>query len=129
MARIEKFEDLLAWQLARDLTKQTYQLWSAKVSPRDFTLCNQMQRAVISMMSNIAEGFERSTKKNKIHFFIMARVSCGELRSLLYVCLANQKLDLGSVTSLQEQVTRTGQLVSGLIRSLRKLPTEYQSAQ
>ena len=119
MAKIEKFEDLLAWQASRELTKRVYEISSTEKLLKNFSLRDQMQRAAVSIMSNIAEGFERSTNKDKIHFFNMARASCGELRSLLYVCLDNQSLDANTVASVQEQAIRTGKLISGFIRSLR----------
>ena len=80
-----KFEDLDAWGLARALVRETYQLTRRPGLDRDFGLSGQLQRAAVSIMSNIAEGFERKHKAEKSQAYNVARASCGEARSLLYV--------------------------------------------
>ena len=85
MAVIEKFEDIEAWQEARKLTHEIYKLTSSGNFSKDFALKDQVRRAVISVMSNIAEGFERRGDKEFHHFLSIAKASAGELRSQLYV--------------------------------------------
>src|SRR2546430_15190803 len=87
MNKIEKFEDIIAWQRARVLTKEIYA--SAKVGPfaRDFGLRDQIQRASVSTMSNIAEGFERGGDREFVQFLSNSKGSCGEVKSQLYVAL------------------------------------------
>lgn len=85
--KIERFEDLEVWQLARRLVKSIYKLTSDSKFSKDFSLVNQIQRSAISIMSNIAEGFERKSKKEFIQFLYTAKGSCGELRSQLYIAL------------------------------------------
>ena len=87
MAKIERFEDMLSWQKARELTKHVYQLSKQGDFARDFELRGQMRSASISVMSNIAEGFERGGDKEFIQFLSTAKGSCGEVRSQLYVAL------------------------------------------
>ncbi len=85
--KIERFEDLEVWQLSRELVKSIYKLTSGAKFSKDFGLANQIQRSAVSIMSNIAEGFERKSKKEFISFLSIAKGSCGELRSQLYIGL------------------------------------------
>ncbi len=87
MAKIERFEDLIAWQKARLLTKAIYEVTREDKFARDYALTGQIQRAVISMMSNIAEGFERGGRGEFQHFLSIAKASCAEVRSQLYIAL------------------------------------------
>ena len=85
MARIEQFEDLLSWQRTRELTRVIYQISRQGNFARDFVLRDQMRRASVSILSNIAEGFERGGDKEFQQFLSIAKGSCAELRSQLYV--------------------------------------------
>ena len=87
MAGIERFEDLIAWQKARILTREIYAVTKLKSFSTDYALIDQMRRASVSIMSNIAEGFERSRPGEFHQFLSTAKGSCGELRSHLYVSL------------------------------------------
>jgi four helix bundle protein len=95
--RIERFEDLIAWQKARALTRCIYDVTRQGPFSRDFGLSRQIQRAAVSIMSNIAEGFERNNPGEFHQFLSIAKGSCAELRSQLYVAV-----DVGYLT----QVTR-----------------------
>jgi four helix bundle protein len=87
MGKVEKFEDLIAWQKARELTKEIYEISRQEPFNKDFGLSNQIQRAPVSIMANLAEGFERG-KRTEFHQFIsIAKSSCAEVRSHLYVAL------------------------------------------
>ena len=83
--KIEKFEDIVAWQKARELTKDIYELTSIDKFEKDFSLKDQIRRCSISIASNIAEGFERGGNKEFIHFLYIAKGSCAELRAQLYI--------------------------------------------
>ena len=85
MARITKFEDIEAWRISRELTKRIYEASSRGDFSRDFGLRDQIRRAAISIMSNIAEGFERGGDKEFRQFLSLAKGSAGELKSQLYV--------------------------------------------
>jgi four helix bundle protein len=85
MSRVQKFEDLNVWGCSRDLVRRIYELSKTPSIIIDYGFLNQIQRAAVSVMSNIAEGFERGSNKEFIHFFYIAKGSAGELRSLLYV--------------------------------------------
>lgn len=87
MAGVHRFEDLIAWQKARALAGKIYAVTGTGAFARDFGLARQIQRASVSVMSNIAEGFERG-RPNEFHqFLVVAKGSCGEVRSQLYVAL------------------------------------------
>ena len=84
---VKDFEDLEIWKEARRLTCEIYDLSKDAKFSKDFGLRNQMQRAAVSIMSNIAEGFERGGNQEFVQFLYIAKGSCGELRSQLYVAL------------------------------------------
>src|SRR6185503_10034400 len=96
MNKVERFEDLVAWQKARSLTRGIYQMTRQGAFAKDFGLGNQIQRAAVSVMSNIAEGFERGTRGEFHQFLSIAKASCAELRSQLYVAL-----DIGYIDQQQ----------------------------
>ena len=120
MARIEKFEDIEAWQEARNLTKTIYALTSEGIFAKDFALKDQIRRAAVSIMSNIAEGFERRGDKEFHHFLSMAKASGGEFRSQLYVALDQHYVDETQFQLLLHQVSSINQLIAGLMRYLEK---------
>ena len=94
---ITRFEDLIAWQKARELTKAIYQATTTIPFSKDFGLKDQIQRASVSIMSNIAEGFERGSHNEFHQFLVIAKGSCAEVKSQLYVALdANYLNELGS---------------------------------
>lgn len=80
--KIEKFEDIIAWQKAKELTLTVYTVFKAN---RDYAFRDQIQRASISIMNNIAEGFERGSNPDFREFLFIAKGSCGEVRSMLMI--------------------------------------------
>lgn len=86
-AKIERFEDLIAWQKVRTLTRSVYSITSQGAFARDSGLSHQIQRAAVSVMSNIAEGYERASVGEFHHFLLIAKASCAEIRSQLYIAL------------------------------------------
>jgi len=111
------FEDLDSWQDAREMVSKIYDLTRREPLCRDFGICTQLQRASVSIMSNLAEGFERSHIPEKAQFYNIARGSAAEVRSLLYVIEDNFPKSAPASTLLRGQVVSIGKLVSGLIRS------------
>ena len=122
MVKIEKFEDIESWKKARKLTNEIYEATSAGSFGRDFELRNQIRRASISILSNIAEGFERGGDKEFLHFLAIAKGSCGEVRAQLYVALDRKYLALDVFHQLSLNATQVGQLLSGLMRYLKASP-------
>ena len=85
MATIKRFEDIDSWKQARELVSKIYQITQNGSFKNDWGLKDQIQRAAVSIMSNIAEGYERGSNKEFVQFLFIARASAGEVRSLLYV--------------------------------------------
>lgn len=113
--RAERFEDLEAWQCARELTRSIYVLTRSRDFDRDFALARQMQRAAVSIMANLAEGFDRHGATEFHRFVTVAHGSCAELQSHLYVAL-----DVGYITDPEfERLTTLTRRVDKIVRALR----------
>lgn len=120
MATFKRFEDILAWQKARIVTKQVYQLTNSGDFSKDFGLRDQLRRASVSIMANISEGFGRRSDKEFANFLNMAHGSAAECQSHLYVAL-----DLGYVSeqafqSLYESFGECSKMVISLSHHLRR---------
>src|SRR6266705_4343581 len=118
MARLERFEDVDAWKVARELTKSVYQVTAAGKFSRDFGLRDQIRRAAVSILSNIAEGFERGGDKEFLQFLSVAKGSCGETRAQLYVALDQAYISVEEYELLFNSAMEVSQLISGLMRYL-----------
>ncbi len=112
--RIERFEELKAWQKARVLTKSIYEVTQQGTFARDFGLSGQIQRAAVSVMSNIAEGFERGNRGEFHQFLVISKASCAELRCQLYVALDAGYIDQTKFNELLSQAEEVGAIVGGL---------------
>jgi four helix bundle protein len=110
----QRFEDLIAWQKARTLTQLIYEATRQGAFIRDFGLSNQIQRAALSVMSNLAEGFERSSEAERLHFVNIAKASCAEVRSQLYVALDVGYLSEESFDQLMEQANEVSRIIGKL---------------
>ncbi len=115
--KIEKFEDLIAWQEARKLVNLIYDL-TQKNSFKDFSLAHQIQKAAVSVMANISEGFGRYSFKDSKQFFTMARGSIAEVQSHLYVILDRKMISGEAFKNIYEQSIKTSKLINGLIRNI-----------
>ncbi len=118
--RIARFEDLIAWQKARALTAEIYRATGQGGLARDYGLKDQMSRAAVSIMSNIAEGFERGRPTEFHQFLSVAKGSCAELRSLLYVAADAGFLTGERFDQLSSQASEVGRVVGGLRVSVAK---------
>ena len=116
--KIEKFEDLIAWQKARVLTKEIYQITRRGEFARDFGLSGQIQKAAVSIMSNIAEGFERGGRGEFHQFLSIAKGSAAEVRSQLYVALDIGYLDKHDFQIIMKKAEEVGKIVGGLRASV-----------
>ena len=119
MAKIERFEDIDAWKKARELTKIIYEVTAQGKLAADFSLRDQLRRAAVSIMANIAEGFEREGNKEFRQFLATAKGSAGEVKALLYVAL-----DAGLISTEQFQRIRAladeaSRLLAGFLRYLK----------
>lgn len=120
MTGVKRFEDLIAWQLARELTKAIYGITCQSRFARDFGLRDQIRRAAVSVMSNIAEGFERAGAKEFHQFLVVAKASCAEVRSQLYVALDNGYLDESHFQELHALTDRTSRIIGALRASVNR---------
>jgi four helix bundle protein len=118
--KIEKFEDFIAWQKARKLTRDIYRITNLPKFSRDFGLKDQIRRAAVSIMSNIAEGFERGRASEFHQFLSIAKGSCAELRSQLYVALDAEYLNDDQFRALMYDANETGQVIGGLRVSVER---------
>lgn len=119
MASIEKFEDIEAWQKARELTIAVYGVTNKGAFARDFGLCEQIRRASVSVMSNIAEGFDRGGNRELIQFLYIAKGSAAEVQAQLYVALDAGYLNQEHFRQLFDLAGDTGRLLGGFIRYLK----------
>jgi len=118
--KIENFVDLWVWQKGIALVKQIYLLTANGKLNRDFGLRDQLQRAVVSISTNIAEGFERSSRREYVRFLLIAKGSAGEVRSLLRVALEVGYIDQEQYNILRSSVLDLSRYLSNQIRSLRE---------
>ncbi|MCK6474159.1 MAG: four helix bundle protein [Planctomycetes bacterium] len=119
MPTIRKFEDLEAWKFARQLCRSIYSASKTGMLARDFALRDQLRRAAISVMSSIAEGFERDGSGEFLHFLAIAKGSVGEIHSQLYIALDQGYLSEEQYSTIKEQADKTGRLMAGLMRYLK----------
>jgi four helix bundle protein len=118
--KIERFEDIEAWQLARELTRKVYRLTKKPGFVNDYGLKRQIQDAAGSSMHNIAEGFDSETNAEFIRFLRYAKRSCTEVRSELYVALDEEYISPNEFKDVYEQARRTRAAVRGFINYLKK---------
>ncbi|MCD6117897.1 four helix bundle protein [bacterium] len=110
--KIERFEDIIAWQKAKELTVNVYYMFDTS---KDYGFKNQIQRASVSIMNNIAEGFERKSNAEFKQFLYIAKGSCGEVRSMLILAAELFNIETDNLISLAEEVSM---ILSGFIKTL-----------
>ena len=120
MATIVRFEDLEAWKIARELTREIYRVTSADKFSRDFGLRDQLRRASVSIMSNIAEGFERDGNREFCNFLSIGKGSAGEVRAQLYVAFDQGYISRDEFELLCQKATDSGRMIAGLANYLRR---------
>ena len=117
---VKNFEDLNVWKQARQLTQEVYRLTKTETFFKDFGLRDQIRRAAISVMSNIAEGFERGGNQEFVQFLYVAKASCGEVRSQVYVALDQGYATSNDSEKLLQLFRRLSGMISNLITYLRE---------
>jgi len=120
MGHIGRFEEIIAWQKARELTKAVYEATRDERFAKDFGLSGQIQRAAVSIMSNIAEGFERDSRGDFHRFLSVAKASCAEVRSQLYFALDIGYVNQTAFNQLQSQAEEVGRVIGGLRTSVER---------
>ena len=116
--RIDRFEDIEAWQLARELTRKVYSLTKKSKFSRDFGLKGQIQNAAGSSMHNIAEGFDSETNPEFVRFLRYSKRSCTEVQSELYVALDQQYINKAEFQDVYDHAGRTRAAIRGFIKYL-----------
>jgi four helix bundle protein len=120
MATFQTFEDIGAWQKARELTKEIYLVSKQGPFSKDVGLRDQIRRASVSVMSNIAEGFERDGAGEFSQFLSIAKGSIGEVKSQLYVAIDQEYVDRKTFDRLFQLAAEVGKMTGGLMGYLRK---------
>ncbi len=115
---ISNYKDLIVWQKAMDLVMETYSLINYCPKEENFALSNQMRRAVISIPSNIAEGQQRNSTKEFVHFLSIARGSKGELETQLLICVRLKYLEKEKVDKAMMLCQEIGKMLNTLISKL-----------
>ena len=117
---VQQFEDLAVWREARQRVQEIYRLTKTEKFSKDFDLRHQIQGAAVSIMSNIAEGFERGGNQEFIQFLYIAKGSCGEARSHIYVALDQQYIAEATADHLNKDLKRLSGMLRNLISYLRR---------
>ena len=120
MAKVKKFEEIQSWQKARTLTKEIYGITLTGPFAKDFGLKDQIRRAAVSILSNIAEGFERGGDKEFLQYLSIAKGSAGELRAQLYVAFDQGYITNSTFVALTHEATETSQLIAGFVKYLKQ---------
>lgn len=118
--KVERFEDLIAWQKARQLTVEIYRITAQGEFARDFGLRDQIRRAAVSVMSNIAEGFDRGSRGEFHQFLVVAKASCAEVRSQLYVALDVGYIVQEIFSNLNSNTDELSRIIGGLRAAVQK---------
>jgi len=120
LANFKRFENIDAWKKARVLVRQIYLISSTPKFNKDYGLRDQIRRAVVSVVSNIAEGFERGGNKEFQQFLSIAKGSIGEVKAQLYVALDVEFIEEVEFTKIYSQADEVGKIINGLIEYLKK---------
>lgn len=124
MASFQRFEDIEAWQTAREITQTVYKLSSDGEFSKDYPLRDQIRRASISIMSNIAEGFSRRSNREFIQFLFTAKASAAEVQCQLYIAKDQHYIDSATFEKLYDRLDHCARQCSRLITYLRKRDTD-----
>ena len=119
MATFKKFEEIECWKRARQLTRRVYEITNMPAFAKDFGLKDQIRRASVSVMSNIAEGYDRSGTAEFVHFLATAKGSAAEVKCQLYVAKDQGYIQEDAFTELSALASETASMLAGLMKYLR----------
>jgi len=119
MATFKKFEEIECWKRARKLTRRIYEVTNTPAFAKDFGLKDQIRRASVSVMSNIAEGYDRSGTAEFVHFLATAKGSAAEVKCQLYVARDQGYIQKDAFTELSALASETASILAGLMKYLR----------
>jgi four helix bundle protein len=126
VAVIRRFEDILAWQKARELTNAVYHETSNDAFAKDYPLRDQIRRAAVSIMLNIAEGFGRKTDKEFKQYLVHSHGSCAEVQAALYIALDQRYISRNTFTTIYESAEEISRMVMGLHKAIGRNKSEQQ---
>jgi len=118
--KVERFEDLIAWQKARQLTAEIYRITARGEFAKDFGLRDQIRRAAVSVMSNIAEGFDRGSRGEFHQFLVVAKASCAEVPSQLYVAQDVGYINQETFDCVNSSTSELSRIIGGLRAAVQK---------
>ena len=118
--KAKNIEELLVWQRARELVNNVYSLTKKQNFRRDFSLVDQIRRATITVMSNIAEGYERGSNTEFIQFLYIAKASCGEVRTQLLIALDQGYINKEELEKAKELALKVSGMLSNFISYLKR---------
>jgi four helix bundle protein len=118
--KVERFEDLIAWQKVRKLSAEIYRVSAQGDFSKDFGLKDQIRRAAVSVMSNVAEGFDRGSRGEFHQFLVVAKASCAEVRSQLYVALDVGYIDQETFDTVNSSTSELSRIIGGLRAAVQK---------
>jgi four helix bundle protein len=118
--KVERFEDLIAWQKARQLASDIYRITSHGEFAKDFGLRDQIRRAAVSVMSNIAEGFDRGSRSEFHQFLVIAKASCAEVRSQLYVAQDVGYINQENFNTANSNTSELSRIIGGLRAAVQR---------
>ncbi len=119
--RIKKFEDIEAWKISRELTKSIYKISSSYKFSKDRILTEQLRKAAISIVSNIAEGFDSGFTGEFARFLGISRRSASEIQSQLYIALDQCYIDQTEFDKLYGEAEKIRKMITGFMKYLRSL--------
>ena len=120
MATFEKFEELEVWKISMDLCADIYRLTNTELFSKDFGLKDQIRRSVVSVPSNISEGYERDSKNQFLYFLVIAKGSCGELRTQLKIARMLDYLKEEEYIIINEKCISISKQLAGFIKYLKQ---------
>ncbi len=123
---VKSFEELNIWKNARELVRLIYAFTKKDRFSKDFSLCDQMKRASVSIMTNIAEGFERGSNKEFIQFLYIAKGSCSEVRSLLYVACDQNYVTVDDFSKTKNECLKLSGMMNNFIKYLVPMNSKRQ---
>lgn len=126
MANVNRFENLIAWQKARELTTELYGMTQTGALARDFGLAAQLHRAAVWVMANIAEGYDRGNRAEFSHLLFVAGGSCAELRSHLYVARHAGDIDREAFVRLMDRADEPARILAGLRSSVARQRDQHK---
>jgi len=124
MATIEKFEELEVWKTSIELCADLYKLTNTELFAKDYGLKDQIRRASVSVPSNISEGYERDSKKQFLYFLVIAKGSCGELRTQLKIARILNYLNEDDYITINEKALSTSKQLGGFIKYLKQFESK-----